>query len=60
MNRELSQDSNSMVAQSTATPSETSTQARGAWRPPSITIIDIRRTMAANGIYVDGGTGSSF
>jgi hypothetical protein len=30
------------------------------WRCPQITIIDVRRTMAALGAYVDGGTGSSF
>jgi hypothetical protein len=30
------------------------------WHRPTVTIIDVKRTMAALGAYTDGGTGSSF
>ena len=33
---------------------------RPTWRRPTITIIDVKRTIAALGAYTDGGTGSSF
>jgi hypothetical protein len=34
--------------------------ARGPWHRPQVTIIDLKRTLAALGAYTDGGTGSSF
>ncbi len=56
MNSELSQDS----SRSDQKASLQTEAARGAWHSPSLTVMDMRRTMAAAGAYIDFGTGSSF
>ena len=60
MNPELKGEDNSTVAQNDASRLEDRVDSRGAWRRPVHTLIDIKRTMAVNGAYLDGGSGYSF
>jgi hypothetical protein len=56
----LSRNEKSSAAQQTNLQVEETMDSQGVWHAPAISVIDIRRTMAAAGAYIDGGTGSSF
>jgi hypothetical protein len=59
MNLELNDEGKSTVVDNAAGRAPIGALAPRPWHRPTVTIIDVKRTMAALGAYIDGGTGSS-